>query len=194
MKTAVARPNIYVNTTKQTNKTDKQETAGDKILRYGMKILLLPIKAKYISMKASSMYIHLNGVRFFARHGVLPQETVVGAYFTIDLKLKTDFSRAAATDELENTISYADIYHALREEMQTPSKLLENVCERIARRFFHDFPSLEEASIRLSKENPPMSRLPASRSRSVLQQELTDAGSNARQTKELLLSQNMILP
>ena len=43
------------------------------------------------SMKATSMYICLEGLKFFARHGVAPQETVVGANFTIDLKLKTNF-------------------------------------------------------------------------------------------------------
>ena len=31
------------------------------------------------SMKATSMYICLEGLKFFARHGVAPQETVVGA-------------------------------------------------------------------------------------------------------------------
>ncbi|MDO4180742.1 MAG: dihydroneopterin aldolase [Bacteroidales bacterium] len=107
-------------------------------------------------MKANSMYIYLEGVRIFARHGVLPQETQVGSYFTIDLRLKTDFSQAARTDELEGTISYADVHTVLKEEMQIPSKLLEHVCERIAQRLFHDFASIEEIHIRLSKENPPM--------------------------------------
>lgn len=107
-------------------------------------------------MKANSMYIYLEGVRVFARHGVLPQETQVGSYFTIDLKLKTDFSRAARTDELEGTISYADVHAVLKEEMQIPSKLLEHVCERIAQRLFRDFASIEEMHISLSKENPPM--------------------------------------
>ena len=49
-------------------------------------------------MKATSMYICLEGLKFFARHGVAPQETVVGANFTIDLKLKTNFIHAAQTD------------------------------------------------------------------------------------------------
>ncbi|WP_455672452.1 dihydroneopterin aldolase [Phocaeicola sp.] len=107
-------------------------------------------------MKAESMYIYLDGVRFFARHGVDPQETVVGANFIVDLKLKTDFTRAAHTDELEGTVSYADVHAAVKAEMQTPSKLLEHVCERIAKRLFHDFPAIERVDIRLSKENPPM--------------------------------------
>lgn len=102
------------------------------------------------------MYIYLEGVKFFARHGVAPQERTVGAYFTVDLKLKTNFTHAALTDELAGTVSYADVYTAVKEEMQTPSKLLEHVCTHIAQRLFRDFPAIDEMNIRLSKENPPM--------------------------------------
>ena len=107
-------------------------------------------------MKATSMYICLEGLKFFARHGVAPQETVVGANFTIDLKLKTNFIHAAQTDRLEGTVSYADVHTAVKEVMKTPSRLLEHVCERISERLFHDFPVIEEIDIRLYKENPPM--------------------------------------
>lgn len=107
-------------------------------------------------MKASSMYIYLEGIKLFARHGVDPQETIVGANFIVDLKLKTDFSHAAQTDELAGTVSYANVYTAVKEEMKNPSKLLEHVCERISKRLFQDFPTLEEIYIRLTKENPPM--------------------------------------
>lgn len=102
------------------------------------------------------MYIHLQGIKLYAYHGVDPQETAVGAYFTIDLKLKTDFSRAAYTDELTGTVSYADIFQSVKSEMQIPSRLLEHVCQRIAQRIFHDFPAIEAIDIKLYKENPPM--------------------------------------
>ena len=102
------------------------------------------------------MYIRLEGMKFYAFHGVLPQENLVGANFYVDLKLKTDFTKAAETDELEGTVSYADIHTAVKEEMSIPSKLLEHVCQRIARRLFHDFPTVETIDIRLSKENPPI--------------------------------------
>lgn len=107
-------------------------------------------------MKATSMYIYLEGVRLFAHHGVDPQETVVGANFIVDLRLKTDFTHAAQTDELDGTVSYADIHETVKEEMKIPSKLLEHVCERIGQRLFNEFPSIIEIAIRLSKENPPM--------------------------------------
>lgn len=102
------------------------------------------------------MYIHLQGIKLYAYHGVDPQETAVGAYFTIDLKLKTDFSRAAYTDELTGTVSYADIFQSVKDEMRIPSRLLEHVCQRIAQRIFHDFPTIEAIDIKLYKENPPM--------------------------------------
>ena len=107
-------------------------------------------------MKATDMYIRMKGMKFYAFHGVLPQENLVGAYYYIDLKLKTDFTRAAETDELEGTINYADIHAAVKEEMASPSQLLEHVCQRIARRLFQDFPTIEAIDLRLSKENPPM--------------------------------------
>lgn len=107
-------------------------------------------------MQATNMYIRMEGMKFYAFHGVLPQENLVGANYYINLKLKTDFSRAAETDELEGTVSYADIYASVKEEMDMPSKLLEHVCQRIALRIFKDFPTIEAIDICLFKENPPM--------------------------------------
>ena len=108
------------------------------------------------TMQVTHMYIRLEGMKFYAYHGVLPQENLVGANYYIDLKLKTDFSRAAETDELEGTVNYADIHAAIKEEMKITSQLLEHVCQRIARRIFHDFPIIEAIDISLFKENPPM--------------------------------------
>ena len=102
------------------------------------------------------MYIRMEGLKFYAFHGVLPQENLVGAYYHVDLKLKTDFTHAAETDELEGTVSYADIHAVVKEEMQITSKLLEHVCQRIAKHIFHDFPTIEAIDISLFKENPPM--------------------------------------
>ena len=107
-------------------------------------------------MHATDMFIRMEGMKFYAYHGVLPQENTVGAYFYMDLKLKTDFSHASETDELEGTVSYADIHTAVKAEMEIPSKLLEHVCQRIASRIFKDFPTVTTIDIALFKENPPM--------------------------------------
>ena len=102
------------------------------------------------------MYILLKDLKFYAHHGVDPQETTVGAYFTVNLKIKTGFTNAMQTDALEGTISYADIYNAVKEEMQQPSQLLEHASGRILQRLFRDFPSITGIHLELIKDNPPM--------------------------------------
>lgn len=104
----------------------------------------------------NTSYIFLKDLRFYAYHGVAPQETAIGNEFTVSLRLKTDIFRAAETDNVEDTVSYADVYEAVKAEMEIPSKLLEYVCGRIVKRLFRDFPAIEEIEIALSKRNPPM--------------------------------------
>lgn len=107
-------------------------------------------------MTTKDMYIKLDGLKIFAHHGVLPQERVVGTEFIIDITLKTDFSKAAETDDLSYTLNYAEIFSAIKQEMAIPSKLLEHVSRRIAERLFHEFSNLSEIQVKLYKQNPPM--------------------------------------
>lgn len=100
--------------------------------------------------------ILLRNLRVFAHHGVMPQETVVGCWFTINLRLTTDFTKAMETDDLNGTVSYADVFKAVKEEMNIPSKLLEHAGGRIVRRLFRQFPSVNRINLQLMKENPPM--------------------------------------
>lgn len=102
------------------------------------------------------MYIHLKGLRMFAYHGVLPQENKIGAEYTIDLSLKTDFNEAAETDRLEYTVDYSKAFQIVKEEMAVASKLLEHVACRIVRHLFQAFPQVTEIRICLFKQNPPM--------------------------------------
>lgn len=101
-------------------------------------------------------YIFLEQLKFYAYHGVGEQETRIGNEFTIDLRLKVDISAALLTDEVGDTVSYADVFEALKEEMDIPSKLLEHVAGRLVKRLFHDFPTVEAIDLKLAKRNPPM--------------------------------------
>lgn len=107
-------------------------------------------------MTALSSKIILKDIRLFAHHGVLPQERAVGAYFTLNLRIQTDFSRALASDELAGTISYADAFEVVKAEMAVPSQLLEHVAGRICQALFDRFPAAEAIHLELLKENPPM--------------------------------------
>jgi len=74
----------------------------------------------------------------------------------IDLKLKVDISKAARTDEVTDTVNYAEVHQVIKNEMAIPSKLLEHVSGRIIQKLFDQFPCIEKIELRLSKRNPPM--------------------------------------
>ena len=86
--------------------------------------------------------IFLRNVRFHAYHGVLEQEQTVGNDYLVNLTVTYDFSTAMETDELSGTISYADLFELVKEEMAVPSKLLEHVAGRIGKRIFIEYPSI----------------------------------------------------
>lgn len=99
--------------------------------------------------------IHLHHMRFYAYHGVLPQEQKVGNWFWVDLSLEVDLSGAALSDDLQDTLNYAEVYDLVAEEMTIPSRLLEHVAGRIIRRLQQQFPLIQGIRIELGKEYPP---------------------------------------
>ena len=77
-------------------------------------------------------YIFINGVRFHAYHGVMPQERVVGADFTVDVKVGYDMTQAIDSDNITHAINYAQVADIIAREMAIPSQLLEHVAGRTA--------------------------------------------------------------
>ena len=104
----------------------------------------------------SESYIYLRDVRFYAHHGVLPQEGRVGGWYTVSLRVGCDLSRAAETDDVTDTVSYADLYELLKREMAVPSKLLEHVAGRIIKAIGQEFPQVKDIDLSITKDNPPI--------------------------------------
>ena len=103
------------------------------------------------------MKISLSNLDFYAFHGVLPQERIVGGSYLVDVALDVNVSAAAYNhDELTGTVNYATVYEIVKAEVQVPSKLLEHVVMRIARRLLDELPLVSCADISLTKVNPPM--------------------------------------
>jgi len=107
-------------------------------------------------MTRVSSQISLEGLRFHAFHGVLPQERQTGHDYVADVTVAYDASRAMASDDIRDALNYAEVYQAVKEEMAVPSALLEHVCGRIARHLFDAFKEIDAVRIRLMKVNPPM--------------------------------------
>lgn len=98
----------------------------------------------------------IQGLRLYAYHGVMPQERKIGANFIIDLDVDTDFSAAIENDNLQGTVSYADLFQLVKREMAIPSQLVEHVAGRIVKAILDEYPTITAVHIRILKENPPM--------------------------------------
>lgn len=100
--------------------------------------------------------LEINDMVFFARHGCFTEERIIGNKFVVNFRGRTDVSKAAESDNLEDAVNYQLIYNVIREEMEVPSNLLEHVCGRILKRMQQEFPALVSGSISIAKLNPPI--------------------------------------
>lgn len=101
-------------------------------------------------------YVHIDGIRLHARHGVLPQEQLTGNDYIINVRASYDISRAMQTDDVADTLNYAEVYNIIKEEMSVPSKLIEHVAGRIADRLMDSYSQISSVMLRITKCNPPM--------------------------------------
>ena len=102
------------------------------------------------------MKITLNSIRLFAYHGVMPQEQVVGDWYTVNLQLVVPDESATRSDRLTDTVDYSKVFDLVKQEMQIPSKLMEHVCGRICRAILQQFSCVDEVTISIIKQNPPI--------------------------------------
>ena len=107
-------------------------------------------------MKVEASYIRLEGLRFRALHGVMPQERQVGGDFLVTLRVGYPLAVAMASDDVNDTLDYAALYRLVEREMLLPSKLLEHVAGRIAEAIEKAFPQVSSIDLTLTKLNPPM--------------------------------------
>lgn len=108
------------------------------------------------TMEITEYSIELRDIHLYAHHGVMPQENEIGAWFTINISLNINDNSCTASDNIDGTVSYADVYEVICKEMNIPSRLLENVCNRICNKLYERFTQIESISVTLSKDTPPM--------------------------------------
>lgn len=99
--------------------------------------------------------IELKDMKFYAYHGVGEQEKKVGNNFIVNLVLTAPLEKATLSDDLNDTINYAQIYEIVKQEMTIPSRLLEHAAGRIVKALRERFPQISAIEIKLSKLNPP---------------------------------------
>ena len=100
-------------------------------------------------------HIYLRNLRLYAYHGVMPQERVVGGEYVVNLDVSAHVAEAIKSDQVDDTIDYAEMRNIVVREMAIPSQLLEHVAGRIAKALFDAFTKIEEVEIDICKVTPP---------------------------------------
>lgn len=100
--------------------------------------------------------IKLNNIRLHAQHGCLPEESVIGSDYRVDLQIKGDLNKPSQSDKLADTIDYVHLNNIVKEEMAEKSKLLEHVAQRIINRVLAELPLVNTVEVCVSKINPPI--------------------------------------
>ncbi|MBN2814092.1 MAG: dihydroneopterin aldolase [Bacteroidales bacterium] len=96
----------------------------------------------------------LENMAFYAYHGHFAEEQRIGGRFRVDMDIETDFSKAAATDDLNDAVDYSRIYELVKAEMEIPSKLLEHLARRIADTTCSFSEKITRVTVTVSKLNP----------------------------------------
>lgn len=93
---------------------------------------------------------------FYGYHGVYPEENKLGQKFIVDLDLRLDLARAAASDDVNDTVNYAEIHALVKEIVQgKPVKLIEALAGNIASEVLGTYTNIIEATVSVTKPNPP---------------------------------------
>ncbi|MGZ4730175.1 MAG: dihydroneopterin aldolase [Acidimicrobiales bacterium] len=100
--------------------------------------------------------IELRGLRALGFCGALPEEQVRAQPFEVDLDVEADLARPGRTDQLDDTLDYGAIAHAVEQVIATERfSLLERLSARIAETVLAD-PRALAVTVTVRKLRPPV--------------------------------------
>jgi 7,8-dihydroneopterin aldolase/epimerase/oxygenase len=101
--------------------------------------------------------IILRDLGFYGYHGLMSEEKALGQRFFIDLECGVDLSEPGRTDSIGRTVSYADIYDAVRAAFEARRMhLIEAVAQNIVDAVFAAFSDVEWIIVRVRKPEAPI--------------------------------------
>lgn len=84
--------------------------------------------------------IRLHNMQFYAFHGVNPEEKILGQRFEVDVVLSVDTHTAGLSDDLLQTINYAQVYKMVKRVVEEERfDLIEALAETLATRIGKQF-------------------------------------------------------
>jgi dihydroneopterin aldolase len=104
----------------------------------------------------TAVTIEIVGLSLYTHLGVSPAEREVGQRLVLDLRLELGECEALVTDQVEDTVDYAEVCQLVALVAQQRSyRTLERLCSAIADRLIGDF-AAESVSIKAAKPEPPI--------------------------------------
>lgn len=101
--------------------------------------------------------ILFNKMEFWGYHGAFKEENKLGQRFYVDLELYFDLSKAGRSDNLEDTVNYADIYKTVQQIVEKEKyELVEAIAERLATKILDGYMIIDELLVRVTKPDPPI--------------------------------------
>ncbi len=102
------------------------------------------------------VWIGLEGMEFYAYHGVYQEEQIIGGKYIVDVWVQTDATSARQNDDLNGTVNYELIYNAVKQNMQEPVLLIEHLAQKIINTLRTFVVKEDIIKIKLKKIHPPL--------------------------------------
>lgn len=101
--------------------------------------------------------IIINNLKIYAYHGVNPEEKIEGQNFFLDIVCKLDLQKPCHSDNVDDTVSYAQIIKLVKKVFVAQKyNLIEKAAQVIADAILEDFSQIKEVKIALKKPEAPM--------------------------------------
>lgn len=101
--------------------------------------------------------IILKNLGFYGYHGVLDAEKVLGQKFFIDMELFLDTKEAGINDDMNKSVSYADVYYLIKDIVENQRfNLIEALGENLATKVLNRFSLIKSVMVRVKKPEAPV--------------------------------------
>ncbi|WP_461484625.1 dihydroneopterin aldolase [Porphyromonas asaccharolytica] len=105
-------------------------------------------------MKAT---IRIVNAHFYSYIGALPEEQVLGNRYIVNLTATYDATKAIASDDVADAVSYADLYDVIADEIgHSRNNLLEYVAGQILTEILDNYKLVDSCEITIQKAIPPI--------------------------------------
>ena len=101
--------------------------------------------------------IRVTGIKAFGYHGVLPHEATEGQEFIVDLLITLDLRAVSLSDDLDETINYADLAQIAHNNIVGERvQLIERLAGRIAEEISSAYSQITSVSVTVHKPHAPV--------------------------------------